>query len=156
MAIGIYRIYNIVNDKSYIGKAVRLQYRINRHFKELSLGNHYNKHLQASYNKYGVDCFKYEIIKECIKEDCILEEIKSIKNFNSYDFGYNQTAGGEGLLGNKWSDVQTETMKKFMFGNKYGIGNKSHTDLKHSDETKLKIKNSLLGRKRGKYKTKIK
>ena len=33
--------------------------------RELNNNCHYNKHLQASYNKYGIEAFSYEILCVC-------------------------------------------------------------------------------------------
>ncbi len=75
-------------------------------------------------------------------------------SFDSLQNGYNMTAGGEGMEGYKWTEEQTLIMREKMKGNKYGLGNKSNLGMKKSEESKIKVGNTLRGRKRGKYKTK--
>lgn len=147
----IYQIYNIKNGKVYIGKAVDVFKRKSEHFKCLENNKHYNQHLQKSFNKYGKESFRFQIIEECSKSELIEKEIYNIECFNSFHDGYNQTLGGEGMLGKKWNDNQFKIMSEKMKGNTYGLGNKSNLGLKKSEKSKEKIRNSLLGRKRGKY-----
>ena len=64
MTIGLYKITNTVNGKYYIGSSTNIKRRWINHKNNLRRGIHYNPHLQASFNKYGVDCFHFEIIQE--------------------------------------------------------------------------------------------
>jgi group I intron endonuclease len=50
---GIYQITNIVNNKFYIGSAVSVKNRWQRHIKALRNNEHYNSRLQNAWNKYG-------------------------------------------------------------------------------------------------------
>lgn len=61
--IGIYRLINIINGKSYIGSSVDINKRVKRHVRELRDNKHANKHLQRSWIKYGGDSFIYTIIE---------------------------------------------------------------------------------------------
>lgn len=53
--------------------------------------------MSRAINKYGKDCFRYEVLGEF--DDAILSdmEIKYIDEFDSYKNGYNSTLGGEGV-----------------------------------------------------------
>lgn len=62
---GIYRITNLQTEYVYIGQSKNCEHRISNHKCGLRKNNHYNKHLQHSYNKYGGDNFIFEIIEEC-------------------------------------------------------------------------------------------
>lgn len=93
----IYKIENTVNHKLYIGLTNNPTRRKNRHFYDLRTNNHDNPHLQAAYNKYGADCFKFEIIEEF---DCSEKEIKEhekeyIALYKAYPDGYNCNPGGD-------------------------------------------------------------
>jgi group I intron endonuclease len=152
---GIYQIYNIINGKVYIGQAVDIFKRKNSHFLALEGNYHYNSHLQKSFNKYGKECFKFSIIDECSEDELDEREIYYIEQYDSFYTGYNETLGGNGgTSGRKWTKTQSNTMSEKMKNNKYGLGNRSHIGLTQTQETKDKIGKSLLGRKRGKYKTK--
>lgn len=65
MNSGIYQIKNTINDKLYIGQTKNFSNRKRSHLKSLENGTHYNRYLQRSYNKYGQDCFVFEIIERC-------------------------------------------------------------------------------------------
>ena len=59
----IYKIRNVVNDKFYVGSTVDSRKRFWAHRKALRLGTHDCTHLQRAWNKYGEDCFKFEIVE---------------------------------------------------------------------------------------------
>lgn len=90
----IYKITNILNQKSYIGKTIRdPEIRWNEHKQD---SKHPNLPLQRAFKKYGINSFSFEIIEE-VKEELLDEREKYyIKKFNTYKQGYNATLGGEG------------------------------------------------------------
>ncbi len=65
MKCGIYAIKNKVNGKMYIGQSRNIENRYKDHCRELKNNQHYNKHLQASYNKYGMSEFYITVLEEC-------------------------------------------------------------------------------------------
>lgn len=65
MTCGIYRIYNKVNGKSYIGQSKNVERRINEHFYSLSRGVHRNHHLQSAFLLYGSENFGHQLIEAC-------------------------------------------------------------------------------------------
>jgi group I intron endonuclease len=98
--IGIYKITNLVNNKVYIGQSWDVLARFKSHRKKST-----SVHLKSSIEKYGLDNFKFEILREFSKSGLTqlflnVFEIKYISDFKSYDpkFGYNKTFGGEGGL----------------------------------------------------------
>lgn len=64
----IYKIRNVVNNKFYVGSTANTETRFKDHRRHLRKGNHHCRHLQAAWNKYGEDCFKFEVI-EIVKDD---------------------------------------------------------------------------------------
>jgi group I intron endonuclease len=58
----VYRIKNVVSGSFYIGSSSNLKERWRSHRKQLRGKRHPNKHLQASWNKHGEDCFLFEIL----------------------------------------------------------------------------------------------
>lgn len=117
---GIYKITNLINKKMYIGKAENIKNRWNKHLTELRNNKHNNKHLQASWNKYGEKNFKFDIIIECHKDILNDSEEYFIRYHNTTNnkYGYNKTDGGDGI-----------------------------TNYKHTPEAKAKIRQSSTGRK---------
>ena len=61
---GIYQITNKVNGKFYIGSSIQIEIRWKQHINALKKGNHCNKKLQNSWNKYGEQAFEFSILEE--------------------------------------------------------------------------------------------
>lgn len=91
--IGIYKITNTVNDKTYIGQSLSILNRINGHKYHLRRNTHQNEHLQNAVNKYGLENFKFEIIEECQGQELNEREIYWMNYYESFDYnkGYNIT-----------------------------------------------------------------
>jgi predicted GIY-YIG superfamily endonuclease len=98
---GIYKIVCTVNDKVYVGSAVDLNKRRREHFSALRRNRHHNKHLQNAFNRYKEKCFHFEVIFECDEENLLLEEEQQIKQYDSYNHGFNlvetPTQGNRGI-----------------------------------------------------------
>ena len=91
----IYQIKNDVNEKIYIGKTTRtLKIRFNEHKSRV---NEQNFHLYLAMRKYGIEHFSIEPLEEC--ENSLLNEREQywIEKLDTYNKGYNETLGGEGL-----------------------------------------------------------
>lgn len=88
---GIYKIENIVNGKIYIGSSNCIERRWSEHIKNLESNNHYNKHLQNSWNKYGKNCFNFSVIEYCQESELLNREQYYIDNLKVLDdsIGYN-------------------------------------------------------------------
>lgn len=64
-SIGIYKIFNRVNGKIYIGSTSQsFSKRWNKHKSELNRNIHSNIHLQSAWNLYGKDNFDFIILEE--------------------------------------------------------------------------------------------
>ncbi len=126
---GIYKIINTKNNKVYIGSALSVFSRLNCHKNLLNKKKHFNSHLQKSWEKYGSDNFKFEIIEEC--ESNLLQEREEyyikIHNSNNNNFGYNRRLDCKTNLGLKFSDEHKKKLSE------------SHLGIKRSEETHKKI-----------------
>lgn len=97
----IYKVSNIVNDKVYIGKTIEtINTRWTRHkWEAFDVSSPlYNIHFYRAIRKYGIENFKIEIIEEATNDKLTEREKYWIKQFNSYNDGYNSTLGGEGAI----------------------------------------------------------
>lgn len=154
----IYLTTNLINGKKYIGahRAVR--------FDESYKGS--GKLLWKAIDKYGWDNFKTEIIEWCsAKEELFKREkeiIAELKCVESNDY-YNIADGGNGGCVYKNLDIDSynKVIKKISDSKKnrkLTLKEKEHLDQMHKDwsgnhhteESKLKSRNSNLGQKRSK------
>lgn len=90
----IYRIYNDINSKSYIGLTTNtIETRWKKHLANSSIVDY---HIYRAMRKYGVEHFFIEAIEQV--EDASLNEREKywISQYDSYYNGYNETQGGEG------------------------------------------------------------
>jgi group I intron endonuclease len=149
---GIYQIVNKINNKRYIGSASFLNIRERAHLNKLKNNLHENKYLQRSYNKYGKENFKFEIILYCDKENLIFYEQRAI-NFYTFKKLYNISPTAGNTLGVKYSEESKKRMsiaQRNMSNETKEKIRKSKIGTKHSKETKIKISKNRKGKNCGK------
>lgn len=93
--IGIYRIKNKINNKSYIGQSTCIENRWKQHLSEAK-DKSSSKPLYQAIRKYGVENFSFEVLEECDTSLLDEKEVYYINLYNSYKEGYNATLGGQG------------------------------------------------------------
>jgi group I intron endonuclease len=144
MKSGVYKIINITNNKLYIGSSTDVKYRLSRHKHELRKNKHDNIYLQNAWNKYGEDCFKFEVMLYCEKEYLVKKEQEMIDYYQStwQNKGYNICAIAGNCLGIKRSKEFKDNMK----GN---TNNKGRKEYHTSEETKQKQRKAKLGKPSG-------
>ena len=91
MSIGIYKITNKVNSKSYIGLSSNIEERFKKHRQMQG-----EKILYSAFQKYGIENFDFSIIELCSSELLSEREKYWIEYFGSFKNGYNATLGGDG------------------------------------------------------------
>ena len=98
--IGVYKILNTLcsEGKYYIGYSCNVKQRWQTHKSTLTRGSHRNIRMRNAYNKYGADCFMYELLQECETE----EEAKNVELYyledltirdKLYNLHYNSSGG---------------------------------------------------------------
>lgn len=90
----IYAIKNTSNGKYYIGQSIHVTRRRREHLTELVAGRHWNKHLQAAWNKYGAESFEFRVLEECPTGLLDSRERLWIAFYRSVELGYNMDSGG--------------------------------------------------------------
>lgn len=165
---GIYAIVNLANNKLYIGSAVKLKQRRNKHLQMLRDGCHTNIRLQRSFNKFGENSFIFKVVEYCETNILINREQfwldKYFDTQNCYNilkiagssFGYKHSDEIKEILRQKAKreNLSLETLQKMSVAN-----SRPHTDdwktkmkdkmtgRKHSEESKNKMKLKAIGRR---------
>lgn len=106
--VGIYRIRNLINDKSYYGSSKQIEKRWSRHRNELNKKIHSNCVLQRAWDKYGECNFLFEIIEVCDPNVLLKVEQKYLDTNPDYNIGI-KSSGGDNLTRNPNRD---EIVKK--------------------------------------------
>jgi len=145
----IYKFLNVKNQKCYIGQAVNLPRRKSNHITRLRRNVHTNPHLQSAFNKYGEDSFYFIVLEDGIPVAKLANrEIFWVKFLEPE---YNIAArGGIPMYGRKQTKEAIEKIGNASKGNKNTLG------MKHSEETKAKMRISSPHRKHtDEFRTKI-
>jgi hypothetical protein len=116
--MGIYIIYNKVNNKCYVGQTINLRKRKKEHRTKLNTNIHDNKYLQRSCDKYGLDSFIFYIVE-------IVDDVQNLNEQELYyiklletrmnAFGYNlklDTYSREGENVSKSIGIEYPTLRK--------------------------------------------
>lgn len=147
----IYAIFNIVNDKCYVGQTFKKNKRCKDHKINLRLNTHRNKHLHAAYNKYGKDAFIFVILENLFDTSNLDDRenywIKALKP------EYNKAPIGGSCLGFKHSQETRELLSKIRKGKKrtgealenIRAGQKKRPPV--SEEAKENMRRAQLGKK---------
>lgn len=138
---GVYMIINQVNQKVYVGSSRDLKGRGKKHFSLLRKNKHTNTYLQQSFNKYGEENFKLEILKYCKENQLLKWEQHFMNKYNSanHDCGYNLEIRADRKI------ISEESRRKSSISHKGKISGMKGK--KHSEESKRKMSLSRLGEK---------
>jgi group I intron endonuclease len=133
---GVYQIINLTDPtKFYIGSAMNLNQRRDRHWFELRNNRHSNEHLQRAWNLHGADNFVFKSLVVCQPNELrVIEQRLLDKLHPHYNIALDALAP---MSGRRHS---TETIRRMM-GNTYRLGHK------HSEETKYKMSEAHKGKK---------
>ena len=144
----IYKWTNTLNNKSYIGQTVHPEKRYKRHLNDAFKEN-VDTHFYRALRKYGVESFTYEVLETVESEQLNDREIYWIEYYDTYNNGYNETKGGLGTSGFKWSDEakQQHSERMTIINRKNFSGKVSPLKGKHfrpkTDEEKAKVSKTV-------------
>lgn len=169
----IYKIRNIVNGNFYVGSTVDSRKRFWAHRKALRAGTHDCVHLQRAWDKYGEDCFKFELVQVLeTREGLYQAEQKWLDEHFGQNHCYNVSANADSPMRNaspemrallaertkawlerdghprqgaEWSDSDKERISKSRKG-KHAGENHYRYGKALSDEVKKKIGDTQRGK----------
>jgi group I intron endonuclease len=155
----IYKITNIVNQKSYIGISIH-EPKSNRIRKHLT--GHGSQELASDLEEYGRDAFMYKILEEDVFPELLsdLEKAYIAKFGTLVPNGYNRTRGAGGTSGLSHSEESREQMSNAHQGKKLSSEHRknistamkgkkpSNLDILHSKACREKVGLALRGRSR--------
>ena len=151
---GIYKIHSLTkSDRIYIGSGLSIQKRWGDHLYLLRKNKHHSIKLQNHYNKYGESDLQFSILLGCEKEDLIKIEQYFIDSYKPW-FNVCPKAGSSlGIKRKPRSDEWKRKQRESQSGRKQSEQqrlNSAKARIGHlvSIETKQKIRESLMGRKR--------
>ena len=136
---GLIYLYTSPSGKHYIGQTIQESIRRTTF---LNPKKNYCKHgtsaIDNARRKYGPKAFTYEVLIEVNFKD-ILEldtlEINYIKQYNSYNSGYNSTLGGGSRAGHTWTEQQRQNISG---------KNSKHYGMKMAYSDKLKLRKPIV------------
>jgi len=142
----IYRIRNVVNQKFYVGSTGNKRERFRTHRNKLRSSKHHCAHLQAAWNKYGEDCFVFEVV-EVVSS---IDELQKAEDVWLSEWVGNENCYNHGLRsGAPWRGVAKELHPNFgrvMSEDQKGVLRKARLaqpdpriGKKHTEETKQRI-----------------
>jgi group I intron endonuclease len=148
----IYKIRNVVNDKFYVGSTVDTRERFRTHRKMLRGNRHHCPHLQASWNKYGEDCFKFEVVEQVGSEELLWEvENRWLEEHFGKPYCYNAGMSAEAPMRGRSGELHpgygrvvseeqrqqiSQTLKAFYAQDYF---NHPRVGKQHTEETRVKI-----------------
>jgi hypothetical protein len=68
-AMGVFRVRNLVNDRSFVGSTSNLPAMLNRQRAQLNMGVHANRALQKDWDELGSEAFEFDVLDELISRD---------------------------------------------------------------------------------------
>ena len=109
---GVYVIINVISNKFYVGSSLDIERRWKDHKKLLKSGRHSNRHLLSSYNKHGLDAFKFFVLEETTADEMLDVEQKWLDLTKCYErkHGYNHARQAKNRAGWKHTAATKEKM----------------------------------------------
>ena len=144
----IYKIRNVVNEHYYVGSTVDSRKRFWAHRKALRTNSHDCIHLQRAWNKYGEDCFRFEVVEQLDNKDQLYPaEQKWLDEHHGKEYCYNSAAHADSPMRNASPEVRAKLAAKTKAWHEMHEHPRLGVNL--SEELKLQIRTSRTGKHAG-------
>lgn len=108
---GIYCIKSLIDDRLYIGSAIKLKKRYNDHNQKLIQNKHKSPYLQNFVNKHSINQLSFQLIELCEPECLITTEQKWIDFYDAQGVLFNLCKTAGNTLGYKHKPETIELLK---------------------------------------------
>jgi hypothetical protein len=144
---GIYKIGRFGSTECYVGQSIDIQGRYRGHMNDLRRNQHPSKFMQHVYNKYGQDILYLEVLEQ-ITDKKDKEELTSAEQkwIDLLNPKYNTAKVAGSCLGVKHSEETKEKHRQKMLGNKHAEGSKGRIGQRNTEEAKRKNSEAHKGR----------
>ena len=116
----IYCYHCISTGKKYIGQTDNERRRKYEHFSHCNKKSRDNKFYRAI-KKYGWNNFIYGVIEEFLIDELDDMETYYIKEYNTFEDGYNSVAGGKATRGYKHTEKTKQLLREIKTGTKHSL-----------------------------------
>lgn len=128
----VYIVENSIDDKVYVGQTRDFEKRKYGHVYSAEKGD--ERPLYRAMREFGIDLFSFRILEECqTEEEASVREQYWVDQFDSFNRGFNLTAGGGYHVGNKGRKFSEDHKRKI---------SESHKGKSFSEETRKKMSES--------------
>lgn len=149
---GIYKIEHIDSGKLYVGSAINLRKRWNRHLFLLRKNRHDNIHLQRAWDLYGAESFKFSVLEHVFEpNELIAREQFWIDKLEVMRTGYNLSPFAGSRKGKKHTDETKRKIAKACQGRLVSEETRQRMSIAFTGRTmspEARAKLSVIGRNR--------
>lgn len=137
---GIYKIRNLANGKFYVGSSVDTRVRFQTHRRQLRKGTHHCRPLQYAWDKYGEDCFKFEVVERVASPDDLhAAENRFLVEHQGRPHCYNTgTRAGAAFLGRSHTDEAKASLAAAHKGKQHRLGHTNSPEHRASQSASMR------------------